>query len=248
LRVISIISGKGGVGKTTLTANLGVLLSKMGKRVVIIDCNLTTSHLGMHFGIPAERVTLNDVLRGEKNVEEAVYEHPSGVKIIPASLSHRNMLGVDVVFLRPVVKKLDADIVLLDTPPGFERNTHGVLMASDESLIVTTPDLPAVIDVVRCTETLEDLKIPIVGLVVNMRGRGKDELTKDEIEGLTGFKVVDEIPFDKSMQRTLRRRMPISLYKPNSGSSRAMVRLAHTVEGLEHRKSLVDTIKDILRV
>jgi septum site-determining protein MinD len=248
LKVISIVSGKGGVGKTTITANLGVLLSRMGKRVVIIDCNLTTSHLGMHFGIPAERTTINDVLRGKRKVEEAIYEHASGVRIIPASISHRNMTGVDVVFLRPVVGKLDADIVLLDAPPGFERNMHGVLMASDASLIVTTPDLPSVIDVVRCTETLEDLNVPTIGLVVNMRGRGKEELTRDEIKGLTAMGVMEEIPFDRSMQRTLRKGIPITALRPSSPASRAMLRLAHKVEGIEYKESILDRLRDLLKV
>ncbi len=248
MKVISVISGKGGVGKTTLTANLGILLTKMGKDVVVIDCNLTTSHLGMHFGIPAERVTLNDVLRGDSTLEEAMYEHPSGMKIVTASLSHRNMKGVDIVFLRPIVRKLDADVVLLDAPPGFERNTHGVLMASDGSLIITTPDLPSVIDVVRCTEILDDLKIPSFGLVVNMRGRGKDELTRSEIEGITGLEIMEEVPFDRSMQQTLRKRIPITLYKPNSLSSRALLRLAHKIEGIEYKTSLFEALRNLLRL
>ena len=88
-RVIGILSGKGGVGKTTLTGNLAVELAKLGKEVYAIDCNISTSHLGMYFGFYDYDITLNDVLRGSHEIEDSIYEHKSGVKIVPGSLRSR---------------------------------------------------------------------------------------------------------------------------------------------------------------
>ena len=84
-RVIGIVSGKGGVGKTTLASNLGIALSKFGRNVTLVDCNVTTSHLGFYFGLYDYPVTLNQVLKGEASLESATY-FSNGVKIIPASL------------------------------------------------------------------------------------------------------------------------------------------------------------------
>ncbi|MBS3051549.1 MAG: P-loop NTPase, partial [Candidatus Aenigmarchaeota archaeon] len=70
-RIIAVVSGKGGVGKTTMVANIGTALSKLGKNVIILDANLTTPSLGMHLGVPLYPVTLHDVLKGRANIKDA---------------------------------------------------------------------------------------------------------------------------------------------------------------------------------
>jgi septum site-determining protein MinD len=234
-RIISVISGKGGVGKTTVTANLGVMLASRNKNTVIVDCNISTSHLGMHFGLPPQRTNLNDVLRGEKTIEEAPFYHKSGVKIIPASLSKSDLEGVDMVYLRPIVKQLGDthDFVLLDSAPGFERHAHSAMISSKEAIVVTTADLPSVIDVVRCTEVLDEMGVTPLGIVINMRGRGKKEMTNSEIEDLTGLKIIQEIPFDRNMQKAINARLPITIRDKRSKSSRAMMSLADKIIGME---------------
>jgi septum site-determining protein MinD len=85
-RLIAVISGKGGVGKTTTAINLGTALNKFGKDVIIVDANLTTPNVGLHLGAPIVPVNLNHVLLGKAKVADAVYEHESGTKIVPSSL------------------------------------------------------------------------------------------------------------------------------------------------------------------
>ncbi|MFH0961922.1 MAG: AAA family ATPase, partial [archaeon] len=83
-RVIGIISGKGGVGKTTLVSNLGAVLAEEFKKdVVVLDCNFTTSHLGLYLGLYQTPITLNTVLQGKAELEDAIYTHRSGMKVIP---------------------------------------------------------------------------------------------------------------------------------------------------------------------
>ena len=86
-----IVSGKGGVGKTTTAVNLGAALNKIDEDVVIVDTNLTTPNVGLHFGAPIVPVHLNHVMQGRAGIEEAIYEHESGTKIVPASLSLKDM-------------------------------------------------------------------------------------------------------------------------------------------------------------
>ncbi|MBI4174544.1 MAG: AAA family ATPase, partial [Candidatus Aenigmarchaeota archaeon] len=124
-RIIAVVSGKGGVGKTTMVANIGTALSKMGKNVIILDANLTTPSLGMHMGVPLYPVTLHDVLKGRANIKDAVYKHESGVKIVPAGISLRDMRGVDSKDLPNALLDLlgSAEIILLDAAAGLGRET-----------------------------------------------------------------------------------------------------------------------------
>ena len=101
MRIIGIVSAKGGVGKTVVTSNLGITLaSKFNKKVAVVDCNLTTSHLGLYLGLYSFPITLNNVLRNEAVIEQAIYPHPSGLKIIPASIELKELQNIDTENLK----------------------------------------------------------------------------------------------------------------------------------------------------
>jgi len=86
-RFIVITSGKGGVGKTTTSVNLAVAMQALDEDVTLVDVNLTTPNVGLHLGAPVVPVTLNHVLSGRAEIEDSIYEHESGTKVIPSSLS-----------------------------------------------------------------------------------------------------------------------------------------------------------------
>ena len=88
-KAYAIISGKGGVGKTTSAVNLGTCLNHLGEDVIIVDANLTTPNVGIHLGAPIVPITLNHALNNQAKFEDAIYEHETGTKIMPASLSLR---------------------------------------------------------------------------------------------------------------------------------------------------------------
>src|SRR3989338_10437219 len=90
-KVIVITSGKGGVGKTTTAINLGAAINYFGGNVVVIDGNLSTPNVGIHLNSPEVPVTFNHVLLGKADVFEAVYEHDSGLKIVPSSISIKEL-------------------------------------------------------------------------------------------------------------------------------------------------------------
>src|SRR3990167_671923 len=106
MKVITITSGKGGVGKTTTAINLGTALNSFGKEVIIIDANLTTPNVGLHLGAPIVPVNLNHVMQGKAKVTDAIYEHESGTKIIPSSLSVKELRNINHSKLKDVAKKL----------------------------------------------------------------------------------------------------------------------------------------------
>ena len=169
-KIIGIVSGKGGTGKTTVAINLGTAISQHLKRsVTLIDCNVTTSHLGLHLGMYNHTIALNHVLREEHNIEDAVYDHFSGIKIIPASLSPKDLHGVDIVKLREKVRDIAYrnDMVFIDSCPGLGREAIGAIKACDEILYVTNPNIPAVMDIVRCQEVVSELGAKPLGIVQN---------------------------------------------------------------------------------
>jgi septum site-determining protein MinD len=232
-RIIAVIGGKGGVGKTTLTSNLATALAELGQDVVAVDANLTTPNLGMHLGLHFAPNTLHDVLKGKSKLKEAIYPHPVGFKVVPASLSIEDLEGVDPGRLYEVTLNLlgKSDFVILDSAAGLGREAVAAMNASDEILLITNPDLPSVSDALKTIKLAENMNKKIIGVVVN-KVRGKNyELTKSEIEEMTGYPVIAQIPDDKNVVKAIFAKMPVVNYIPDSLASIEFKRLAHTLVG-----------------
>lgn len=238
-RVIAIASGKGGVGKTTVALNLGTVLShRFKKNVTLIDCNVTTSHLGMYLGMYYSPVTLNKVLRGEVPMKEAVYQHFGGMKVVPASLSLSDLEGVDVTKLREKIELIvdENEIILLDSAPGLGREAIAGLKAADEVLFVTTPYVPAVMDIVRTMEVVNEIGIRPIGIILNMVNRDKYEMTPDEVEQLTRVPVIGSVPFDRNVYKSLVEKLPVIIFRPDTKASKAFVRVGADLIGHKYEE------------
>ena len=254
MRLIGVFSGKGGVGKTTVAINLGAILAKnFNRRITIVDCNVTTSHLGLYLGIYYSPITLNKVLRGEHDIGEALFTHYTGMKIIPASLSFSELEGVDVLYLKEKVSALleNNDFVFLDSAPGLGREAVASIRASKEILYVTTPYVPSVMDVVKTNEVAMEAGVKPLGIVLNMVHNEKHEMSKDEVEQLTNIPVIGSIPFDKTVRKSLTLKMPSVVLDPNSKSSREFIRIGEKLTGEKYSGSkygLASYIKRVLRI
>ena len=104
-RVITIASGKGGTGKTTLTANLGIALAKAGKKVLLVDADVAMANLSLILGMQSSPITLHDVLLGESQVHDSIYDGPSGLHFIPSGLSLDNYKRVDSERLAGIIAR-----------------------------------------------------------------------------------------------------------------------------------------------
>ena len=248
--MIGIVSGKGGVGKTTLVANLGAALAAEYKmNVTIVDCNISTSHLGLSLGMYYSPVTINKVLAGEAKIDDSIYEHFTGMKIIPASLSLKDLYGVDVFGLKNAIRDLHGktDIILLDAAPGLGREALSAIRASDELLFVTTPFIPAVMDIVKMRRIVDEMNVKINGIVLNMVKKERYELSKDDVEKLTEIPVISVIPDDKNVPRSLSAKAPAVILYPNSPASRELKSLAAMLIGeyYEHKNPLTKFLDKI---
>src|SRR3989338_2384545 len=138
MRSIAIASGKGGVGKTSVSVNLGITLAKMGKRVVVVDADIMMANLCILLGIERAPINLHNVLVGEVDVKDAVYDGPGGLKYVPAALGMEKLGKIDYQRLSQAVQELgeNADFVLVDCPSGLAVDAENALKSCKEVLLV----------------------------------------------------------------------------------------------------------------
>jgi len=251
MRVIGVVSGKGGVGKTTLVSNLGIALANFRRRVVAVDCNITTPHLAFNFGLYYYPLTLNNFLKGEASFENIVYLHPSGLEIIPSSLSLDDLIGVDIEKINLLFNELASrnyDFVLLDSAPGIGKEAMSVLKNCSEIIFVTVPYMHALADVLRCLRITRNLGLKEIGIVLNMVKNSPDELKAKQIEEITGLPVIAKIPFDKNFQVCSAAGIPLINYKSKSPSSKEIKKLAALLLGFTYEeKSFWKRFLDLVR-
>jgi len=246
-RSIAIVSGKGGVGKTTVTSNLTAALMKFKRNVIALDADIKMSGLGLQLGMYYFPVTLTDVLMKKANIFEATYIHPCGMRIIPASLCIQN---VKVSRLKQIIEDpfLDNNIVLVDASPGLEKNAIAVLKACKEVIIVTIPEIPAVADVMKTLVAAKKTDTKPIGIIINRyRKREKDQITVKEIESTCDLPVIGVIPEDKTITKSIFRRIPAVLLDPCSPSSIEFKRIAAKLVGEEYTLPRFHSIKRFLR-
>jgi len=235
-RVIGVFSGKGGVGKTTFVANIGVSLKKFNKNVVVIDSNFSTSHLGLHLGLYEDpKVTLREVLLKKASPTSALYIHPTtGLRLLPSPLNgYYN--GTNLKDVENVVKQLkkDNDFVIVDAAPGLGREVVAVLGCIDEAIIVVTPDIPSVTDALKTINLIKKVNddIDILGLVVNRVRNEIHELTKAEIESACNIKVITYIPEDGRIPESIAKGVPVVQLHAYSKASIALNSLSAAIIG-----------------
>lgn len=249
-RIILIVSGKGGVGKTTLTSNLSYALADIGEDVVAIDTNLTTPNLGLHTGMHLTTYTLHDVLKGKVDINKAVYTHPHGFRIIPASMSINDLTGADPSKLSTVMMDLlgKADFILLDSSAGLGRETVSAMSAVDEVIVIVNPTMPSVVDALKTAELARKLGKDVVGIVVNRRGKSSHELSNDRIESIIEASIIAEIPEDENVAKGIAVKQPVVEYDEDSPAAVEFRRLAHRLSGqrFRYRRPLRFTLLDRL--
>ena len=224
---IGIVSGKGGVGKTTITANVGVSLVKdFNLNVIVVDANVLTSNLGIHLGFIREPVSLYDVLKNKLKVEQATYVHSSGLSVIPSSLAINET--IDCRRLKSIINSLSRvyDFVIVDSAPGLSREALMVLEACDSFIVVTNPELPSVTDCTKTIKVLEEKNKKVIGIVLNKVMGKRYELTKEHIENLTEKHVIAEIPYDDHVPLSIANKEPVVINSPNCSASIRLRQLA----------------------
>jgi len=243
MRIIGVVSGKGGVGKTTTVSNVGVALAQFGRKVVVVDSNLTTPNLGLHFGMYHYSATFLDALQNKVPVTHAVHTHPSGVRIVPTSLSTYSY-SVGGKEMKETLQGLgEYEYVIMDSAPGVEREAVPVFEISDEIIVVTNPEVPALTDALKSMKLAESIGVPVLGVEINRARREKYELSITEVESVCDAPVVAVIPERKEVRRSIAIGRPVVLNDPFSPASIEFKKLAARISGDRYEPRLMDRMK-----
>jgi flagellar biosynthesis protein FlhG len=241
-RVICIASGKGGVGKTNLTANLGICLAQLGNRVLLLDADLGLANLDVIMGI-TPRLTLEHFVRGDvMTVREVVETGPAGVRVVaggsgiaemadlPANGRERLLQGV------LALEEL-ADLVLLDTGAGIHTSVMSFVRCASEVLVVTTPEPTAMADAYALIKVVasQDPEAKL-GLVANMcRDAAEGKAVMDRLSMVASqflnvrVRALGWVPRDERVVAAVRRREPFVLAAPSSPAARSVREIAETL-------------------
>jgi septum site-determining protein MinD len=239
-RMIVITSGKGGVGKTTTAINLGAAMNRFGKDVLIIDANLTTPNVGIHLNSPEVPINLNHVLQKKAYPFEAVYEHESGLKIVPASLSIKELKKIKYNKLKDFKKEfLDiSDYVILDCAAGLGEEAISAMDAADDLIIVTNPEMPAITDALKTIKLAEQMKKNIHGVIITRVRKNKFELSPEIVKDMLEIPILGMIPEHISMQEALRLKDAVIHTHPKSIPSRAYKEIAAKILGITYDSNI----------
>jgi len=228
------MSGKGGVGKTTSAVNLGLAMTNLGAGVIVMDGNLSSPNLSVHLGKLYFPVTIHDVMLDKNRIEDAIYEHQTGLKIIPADISIDSMRTINFNNLNKHVQDLHllTDYVIIDGSPGLGRESTNLINMADEVLVVMNPDQASLIDAKRLIDFVKKFGKTITGLVVTKNEEKQYKLRIEEIENFLGLPVLAAIPLDKNFEKSLHQRMPYIYLYPKSKASRLYNELAQRITGI----------------
>ena len=232
--VIGMISLKGGVGKTSSVVALGAAIAELGKKVLLVDGNLSAPNLGLHLNVIDPDATIHHVLDRSIKVRDAIYE-VGDLHLIPGTVFNRKK--INPLMLRDRIKYLrnDYDFILIDSSPALNEETLAVMLASDKLFVVTTPDYPTLSTTIKAAKLAKQRGTPISGLILNKVHNKKFELSLDDIEQTSGLPILAVIPHNVKVLKALFNFTPSTNYSPNSRGSIEYKKLASTLTGENYR-------------
>lgn len=243
MRTISITSGKGGVGKTAVSANLGIKLAERGWRTAILDCDFGLANLALNMGLEPQR-TLQDVIGGYP-IMEAFTEGPAGVQVLAGCSGVRNLAELDYERLKGLAPGFDElernfDFLILDNAAGLSPGVLSVSAAADETMLVFTPDPSSMMDAYATAKLLFQMKPGAhVGCTVNnvkhpeeakMLFKKLHTIVRDFLQERVSY--AGCVRRDEAMVRATRRRRPVSVLEKRSLATRDFTELAAHVSGM----------------
>lgn len=239
-QVITITSGKGGVGKTTTTANLGTALVLLGKKVAVVDADIGLRNLDVVLGLENRIVyDLVDVVEGRAKLRQALIKdkrYPD-LCLLPAAQT-RDKNAVSPEQMAKLVRDLaqEFDFVLVDSPAGIEQGFKNAIAGADNVVIVTTPEVSAVRDADRIIGLVEAAELPTPRLILNrikpaMVRRG-DMMSVEDVKDILAIGIIGIVPEDESVVVSTNRGEAV-VFDGNSKAGLAYHNIARRILGEE---------------
>ncbi len=256
-QVITVTSGKGGVGKTTAVANLATALAMDGKRVVCIDGDIGLRNLDVVMGLENRIVyDIVDVIEGRCKLKQAMIrdKHLPELYLIPAAQT-RDKNAVSPSDMVRICNDLraDMDFIIIDSPAGIERGFRNAIAAADRVVVVTNPEVSAVRDADRVVGILEAEEKGNPGLILNRLNptlvKNNDMLSAEDVLDLLGIQLIGIVPEDETVIIGSNRGAPV-VNDAKSRAGMAFRNIAKRLQGqdvpfmdLDHQGSFWNTIQ-----
>jgi len=248
-RVITVSSGKGGVGKSNTSINLAIQFKKMGKKVIILDADFGLANIEIMFGA-VPKYNLCDLIYQKKNITEIITWGPMDVGFISGGSGIAGMANLSREYLAYIVKNLAAldaiaDVVIVDTGAGISDAVLEFLVASGEILLVTTPEPTSITDSYSLLKALyrherfhpETTKVKLIANRVQKEEEGKVLFTKLNAVVERYLKLpmsyLGYVPEDSQLSRSVMQQVPVSMQNPTAKSALAYERIAGRLMGKE---------------
>lgn len=244
LRIISVTSGKGGVGKTNFTVNLALALVDFGYRVIILDGDLGLANIDIACGI-TPHFTLEHLLSGEKSIEEILILGPKGLGILPGGSGVQDLANIERTNLENVIRNLGrlegmADILMIDTGAGLGHTVMNFLKASDDVILLTTPEPTAVTDAYGILKALrsDDEKIQVNVVINRVHHEADAKATFERLENAVNkflhgsVHLLGWVYEDPMVGKAIMNQEPLGVIYPTSSAYRCIQWIAGSVSGL----------------
>lgn len=239
VRSISVLSGKGGVGKSNLAVNTSIALAEMGFRVAVLDADLGLASIDILFGV-MPKYNLSHVFKGEKELSEIMFEAGENVYLIPGGAGLQELADLDEQRQQWMIGRLglledDIDILVLDAGAGMHKNVMSFALSTDMSILVTTPEPTAIRDAYSIIKSLCHMTDGAVeiGLVVNMAADTREgaqvaERIMSAADQFLRYKVdyLGCVPWDPKIRDAVRRRRPLLLDDGDAPSAKSFRSIA----------------------
>lgn len=244
-RIITVTSGKGGVGKSNITLNLAIAFAKHEKRVVIIDADFGLANIEVLFGI-VPKYNLGHVFINEKSIDEIITEGPLGIKLVSGGSGIRELANFDERRMAVVIEKLSyldtiSDIILIDTGAGISDTVINFIKASSETIIITTPEPTSLTDAYAVVKTVHsDGGATRFKVLVN---RAESETEAEEVYGKISkvskhfldieLESIGFIPYDSNLLKAVKRQEPVMIGFPETEAAKSIEKVGLKLLNIE---------------
>lgn len=241
MTILAICSGKGGVGKTTVSVNLSVVLSKFG-RVLVIDSDIALPNMHTFFGLDDPFISLLDVLKDTEYLEDSIYEvnvkikeegvtHSHLVNVLPASTSVKALEEIDIEKFKEVLDQVknDYDFIIVDVAAGLSKYAMIPMLNSDMAYLVVNPEKASILDAQKVKKVAEVSGIKVNGVVMN-RYRGEKDMA-DYTENAIGKPIMGIIRESKLIRKCWEKGVPVYMKKPDSKVAEDFLNLGMKIIG-----------------
>jgi len=257
VRVISVASGKGGVGKSSISVNLAITLSRLGARVLILDADFGLANVDIMLRITT-RLDMSYFLRGEKALHEIIQLGHEGVRFISGGSGVNELINMQEEQLAELLAKIvhiDApvDIILMDAGAGVSNTIMQVLLASTETIVVTTAEPTSVLDAYALVKTVvkRDASHPLHVLVNKCENRNEAESVQTGFVTVCGKNLgkninpLGLISYNHDFTYAIKRQVPIAVSEPNGATTREIDVIARSILNMPNERASISILSRV---